>query len=161
MEGVAKHATCSILFAIAAKSSRPYLDVNDKRLSKRTLTGRLSPPLSLAPGQFLRPPCTAWGPYLFQTQLCPPFCPPRSASPVDKSVNCPLRDSKSMRPFSHQARTLGRKAGPETGKWSGKDRLQDDQIGRQPVARQEMRSKWWVRRKRISSAASRKWRNAG
>lgn len=116
---VAKYATDPILFAIAAKSPRPYLEVNGKRLSKRTLTGRHSPPLSLAPGQSLRPPCTAWGPYLFVCQSCPPFCPPRTAQPVDKSKDCALCDSKSMTPSGHQADTLRCKAGPETGKRSG------------------------------------------
>jgi hypothetical protein len=47
---VAKYATGPVFFAIAAKAPRGYLGFNDKRLSKRTLAGRLSPPLSLAPG---------------------------------------------------------------------------------------------------------------
>ena len=158
---VAKHATGPILFAIAANSSGPYRVVNGKRLSKRILTGRHPPPLPLAPGQFLRPPCTAWGPYCFALQTCPPFCPPRSARPVDNSAIYALSDSKVMRPSSHQAGTLRSKAGPETEKRSGTERMQDRQTDRQPVARQEMQSRWWVRRKRISSAASRKLCNAG
>ena len=116
---VAKHATGFILFAIAANSSAPYLVGNGKRLSKRILTGRHPPPLPLAPGQFLRPPCTAWGPYCFALQTCPPFCPPRSARPVDNSAIYALSDSKVMRPSSHQAGTLRSKAGPETEKRSG------------------------------------------
>jgi hypothetical protein len=93
-------------------------------------------------------------------QTCSPFCPPPSARAVDNSANDALRDSKAMRPSSHQAGTLRSKAGPETGKQSRKERMQDRQIGWQPVARQEMQSRWWVRRKRISSAGSRKWHNA-
>lgn len=138
MGSVAKHATGPILFAIAAKSSRSYLVVNGKRLSKRTLTGRHSPPLSLAPGQFLRPPCTAWGPYLFWRQSCPPFCPPLTALPVDNFTDCAWSDSQSMTPLGHQAGTLRCKARPETEKRSGTERMQDHQIDRQPVARQEM-----------------------
>jgi hypothetical protein len=73
----------------------------------------------LAPGQFLRPPCTAWGPYRFVLQTCPPFCPPRSVRPVDNSAKHAWSDSKVMRPSSHQAGTLRSKAGPETEKRSG------------------------------------------
>ena len=153
---VAKHATSPILFAIAANASGPYLIINGKRLSKRILTGRHPPPLPLAPGQFLRPPCTAWGPYRFVLQTCPPFCPPRSARPVDNSAKNALSDSKVVRTSTHQAGTLRSKARPETEKRSGEERMSDHQIGWQPVARQEMQSGWWVRRKRISSAALRK-----
>lgn len=98
----------------------------------------LSPSPPLAPGQFLRPPCTAWGPYRFGFQTYPPFCPPQSARAVDNSANHALNDSKVMRPSRHQAGTLRCKARPETGRRSGGDRLQDRQMHRQPVARQEM-----------------------
>jgi len=120
------------------------------------LNGRHPPPLSLAPDNFLRPPCTAWGPYLFGPKSCPLFCPPRTALPVDNWQNWALRDSKSMTPLGHQAGTLLCKVGPETGRRCGKEGMQDRQFDRQPVARQKMRSGGWVQRKRISSAATRK-----
>lgn len=154
---VAKHATDPIAFAIAENSSQTYLIFSDYESLEHLLTGRLSPPL--APGQ--RPPRTAWGPYRLGLQTYPPFCPPQSARAVDNSANHALRDSKVVRPSSHRAATLRCQARPETGGQSGGDRLQDRQMNRQPVARQEMQLRWWVRRKRISSAASRKWRNAG
>jgi hypothetical protein len=50
LELVAKRATGPILFAIAAKALHCYFELNGKQLPKRTLAGRHSPPLSLAPG---------------------------------------------------------------------------------------------------------------
>ena len=93
-------------------------------------------------------------------QSCSPFCPPRSGPPVDKLAFAALCDSKSMRPFSHQADRLRRKAEPETGKQSGTEWMQGHQISRQSVARSEMWQRRWVRRKRISCAADRKKSNA-
>ena len=112
------------------------------------------------PRTILRPPCTAWRPFLFCPKSCSPYCPPRSGSPVDKSPFNALCDSKSMRPFSHQADTLRRKAEPETGKQSETEWMQDHQISRQSVARLGMWQRRWVRRKRISCAADRKKSNA-
>jgi hypothetical protein len=116
-----------------------------------------SPP---RPRTILRPPCTAWRPFLFQRQSCPPYCPPRTGLPVDNSAFTALRDSKSMRHSSHQADRLRRKAEPETGKQSGPEWMQGYQISRQSVARLEMWQRRWVRRKRISCAADPKKSNA-
>ena len=116
-----------------------------------------SPP---RPRTILRPPCTAWRPFLFQPQSCSPYCPPRTGLPVDNSAFTALRDSKSMRHSSHQADRLRRKAEPETGKQSGQEWMQDHQISRQSVARLGMWQRRWVRRKRISCAADRKKSNA-
>ena len=112
------------------------------------------------PRTILRPPCTAWRPFLFQRQSCSPYCPPRTGLPVDNLAFTALRDSKSMRPSSHQADRLRRKAEPETGKQSGPEWMQDHQISRQSVARPGMWQRRWVRRKRISCAADRKKSNA-
>ena len=112
------------------------------------------------PRTILRPPCTAWRPFLFQPQSCSPYCPPRTGLPVDNSAFTALRDSKSMRHSSHQADRLRRKAEPETGKQSGQEWMQDHQISRQSVARLEMWQRRWVRRKRISCAADPKKSNA-
>lgn len=100
---------------------------------RHILTGRLSPPLSLAPGQFLRPPCTAWRPYRFGLHICPPFCPPRNMPSVDNSTHHALRDSKCMRPSTHQAETLRCNARPETGKRSAVEGMQDHQLGGSPL----------------------------
>ncbi len=139
---------------------RPYLRLNGKRLPKHTLTGRLSSSSLPRPRTILRPPCTAWGPFLFQRQSCPPYCPPRTGLAVDNSTFTALRDSKSMRPSSHQVDRLRRKAEPETGKQSGPEWMQDHQISRQSVASPGMWQRRWVRRKRISCAADRKKSNA-
>ena len=123
------------------------------------LNGR-HPPSLPRPRTILRPPCTAWRPFLFHPQSCSPFCPPRSGLSVDKSAFYALSDSKSMRPSSHQADTLRCKAEPETGKQSGPEWMQDHQISRQSVARLGMWQRRWVRRQRISCAADRKKSNA-
>jgi hypothetical protein len=125
-----------------------------------TLTGRLSSSSLPRPRTILRPPCTAWRPFLFHPQSCSPFCPPRSGPPVDNSPFTALCDSKSMRPSSHQADTLRRKVEPETGKQSGSEWMQDHQISKQSVARLGMWQRRWVRRQRISCAADRKKSNA-
>lgn len=125
---VAKCATRPILFAIAALTTHPYLELNGKRLSKSTLTGRHSPPLSLAPGQYYGPHALRGGRFFFTCKSCSPFCPPRTGSSVDNSAFMALRDSKSMRPSSHQARMLRCKEGPETDRQSGKEGMQDRQF---------------------------------
>ena len=125
-----------------------------------TLTGRLSSSSLPRPRTILRPPCTAWRPFLFHPQSCSPFCPPRSGLSVDKYAFSALCDSKSMRPSSHQADTLRCKAEPETGKQSGPEWMQGHQISRQSVARLGMWQRRWVRRQRISCAADRKKSNA-
>jgi hypothetical protein len=112
------------------------------------------------PRTILRPPCTAWRPFLFHPQSCSPYCPPRSGPAVDNLAFAALCDSKSMRPSSHQADRLRRKVEPETGKRSGPEWMQDHQISRQSVARPGVWQRRWVRRKRISCAADRKKSNA-
>jgi hypothetical protein len=140
----------------------PPLSAAQRQAIAETQIERAAPSSSLPrPRTILRPPCTAWRPFLFCPKSCSPFCPPRSDPSVDNSAFAALRDSESMRPSSHQADRLRRKVEPETGKQSGPEWLQDHQISRQSVARREMWQRRWVRRKRISRAADRKKSNAG
>lgn len=129
--------------------------IADIQIDRAALSSSLPRPRTI-----LRPPCTAWRPFLFHPQSCSPYCPPRTGLPVDNSAFVALCDSKSMRPSSHQADRLRRKAEPETGKQSGPEWMQGHQISRQSVARLEMWQRRWVRRKRISCAADPKKSNA-
>jgi hypothetical protein len=144
---------CSIKAPPLLRSQRQV--IAETQIDRAALSSSLPRPRTI-----LRPPCTAWRPFLFQLQSCSPYCPPRTGQPVDKSPFTALCDSKSMRPLIHQADTLRRKAEPETGKQSGTERMQDHQISRQSVARLGMWRRRWVRRKRISCAADRKKSNA-